>query len=250
MKIRKKRKKETIYKNNIKKAWLMLIMLISIIIAMITYWIYAYHHKYGEINFDNIKLISYKISDYVEVEGDIIKLKNIDESITNDFTVKQKNILNNNNVLNVDITNNLHKNILSIMINYTISKNTNNYEEIITLNVDLKKDKVLTNEELLSIVSSNYKQIAKDIFEENIKLPSDSNEIVMDAINDKTLTANEFNKDSEKYIIRIREKLPDVIKLYIKDEKLNYIVNLSEIEKVCYYTNNKLVNINKEIGKI
>ena len=51
---------------------------------------------------------------------------------------------------------------------------------------------------------------------------------------DKKLTAKEFNENSEKYIIRIREKLPEVINLYIEDNKLKYNVDLEEIYKVCY----------------
>ena len=41
------------------------------------------------------------------------------------------------------------------------------------------------------------------------------------------------------------------MKLYIEDNTVYYTVDLSEIYKVCYYTNNKeLVNIKREIGKI
>ena len=128
----------------------------------------------------------------------------------------------------------------------------NNYEEVLTLNIDLKKDKLLDNEDLLDRAGTSYKNIATDIFNENIKLPSDSNKIVIDSITEKELTVKEFNDNSEKYIIRIREKLPDIIKLYIEDNKVYYKVRLSEIDKVCYYTNkdNRLVNIKKEIGKI
>ena len=64
------------------------------------------------------------------------------------------------------------------------------------------------------------------------------------------MTAKELNEKSEKYIIRIREKLPEITNLYINDDKLYYSVELSEINKICYYTNNKLVNIKREIGKI
>lgn len=252
MKIRKKKKKEIIYKYNIKKSMLILIMLICIIIAMITYWIYAYYHKYGKFYFDDIKLVSYKISDYIETKGDIVYLKNIDENITKDFISNQENIINNNDVINIDITKGLYNNILSIMISYTISNNINNYEEVLILNIDLKNDMELSNDDLLNMIGKNYKDIATNIFNENIKLSSDSNKKVTDAITEKELTAKEFNDDSEKYIIRIREKLPEVLKLYIKDNTVYGMVKLSEIDKVCYYANriDKLVNIKIEIGKI
>ena len=251
MKIKKKRKKDMIKKYNIKKSLLILIMLFCTIIAMITYWIYAYNHKYGSIYKDDIKIISYKISDYIEIKGEKLYLKNIDKDISNYFISKQESIINNNNIISTEIEKELHNNILSIMINYTIKRN-NTVEEVLTINIDLKEDKVLSDEELLNMTGSSYKSIATNIFNEYIKLSNDSNKIVVDAITDEKMTISEFNNNSEKYIIRIREKLPDVIKLYIEDNKLHYIVRLSEIDKVCYYTNidNRLVNINKEIGKI
>lgn len=252
MKIRKKRKKDMVNKYNLKKSMLILIMLICIIIAMITYWIYAYHSKYGRFYFDDIKLVNYKITDYVDVKGDMVHLKNINEDIINDFISSQENITNSNNIISVDITKGLYNGMLSVMISYTLSDDSNTYEEVLTLNIDLKNDKVLSNEELLDIVNTGYKNIATDIFNENIKLANDSNKIVIDAVSDEEMTVGDFNKKSEKYIIRIREKLPEIIKLYIEDNKVYYIIKLSEIDKVCYYTNkdNRLVNIKKEIGKI
>lgn len=252
MKVRKKRKKDVVYKNNLRKSLLILIMLICIIVAMITYWIYAYHSKYGKNYFEEIKLVSYKINDYVDIKGDKVHLKNINDDIINSFFTSQEKIINNNNVISVDITRGIYNNILSIMINYTINDSLNNYDEVLTLNVDLRNNKVLSNDELLDIVNASYKNIATDIFNDNIKLSSDSNDVVIDAISDKKMTSSEFNNNSEKYIIRIREKLPEIIKLYIEDNKLYYIVRLSEIEEVCYYTNkdNRLVNIKREIGKI
>jgi len=247
MKLRKKRKKDLNSKYNMQKSILILTMLICIIIAMITYWIFAYHTKYGDLD-NNINLLSYKISDYLEIKGNIVYLKNIDESIINDFTELQQNTLFDNEVLNTDIKKELHKEMLSVMINYTLS---NNEEKVLTINIDLRNDELFSNDELLDIIGVNYKKIAKDIFDEYIKLPSDYSGVVRDAITDTELTAKQFNEKSEKYIIRIREKLPEIINLYIEDNKLYYTVNLGEIYKVCYYTNtNKLVNINKHLGQI
>lgn len=252
MKLKKKRKKDIQTKINIKKAILILVMITSLTIAMITYWIYAYHHKYGKFYFDEIKLVSYKISDYIETNGNVIHLKNMDEDIINYFEKKQNNIINNNKIVSTDIEKGLYNNILSVMIGYTIEKEKKSYEEIITVNIDLKNNKILTGDELLELYKTNYKKVATNIFDNNVKLPNDFNSTVIDSITDKELTIEEFNSNSEKYIIRIREKLPDVMKLYIEDNTLYGLVRLSEIDKVCYYTNkdNRLVNIKIEIGKI
>lgn len=251
MKLRKKRKKEQNNKKNLTKATIILTMLICIIIAMITYWVYAYNHKYSKYDFDDTKLVSHKIKDYVEVKGDLVHLKNISNTIIEDFENKQNNILKNN-ITNIEIKKGLYSNILSIVIRYTILNNKNNYEEVLTINIDLQNDRILDDEDLINMSNSNYKIIATNIFNNNIKLPSDSQKNVIDSITEKELTAKEFNDNSEKYIIRIREKLPDIMNLYIEENKLYGIVKLSEIEKVCYYTNSndKLVNIKIEIGKI
>ena len=252
MKLRKKRKKDKKNTYNIRKSILILTMLVCVIIAMITYWIYAYNHKYGGLQLDDIKLVSHKISDYLDIKGDIVYLKNINEDIIKEFTNSQQHIVTNSDIVSVDVTKGLYKNILSVMIKYTIKNNSNNYEEVLTLNIDLKTDKLLNNDDLLEMSGTNYKQIATDIFNENIKLPSDSNKIVKDAITDESYTSTEFNNNSEKYIIRIREKLPEIMKVYIDNGKIYAEVRLSEIDKVCYYTNsnNRLVNIKKELGKI
>ena len=252
MKVRKKRKKDVLDNYNLKKTLLILTMLICIIIAMITYWIYAYYSRYGKLYFDDIKMASYNIDTYADVKGDKVYLKNIDEEIINSFTTNQENVINNNNVISVNIIKGIYNNILSVMINYTINDNKDNYEELVSINIDLNHDKVLKNDELIKMANTNYKSIATDIFNNNIKLATDSGYKVIDSITDEEMSASEFNNNSEKYIIRIREKLPDIIKLYIEDNKLYYIVRLSEIDKVCYYTNrnNGLANIKKEIGKI
>ena len=252
MKLKKKRKKDIQTKINIKKSILILIMLISLTIAMITYWIYAYHHKYGRFYFNEIKLVSPKISDYIETNGNVIHLKNMDKDIINYFEKKQDNIINNNKIISTDIKKGIYDNILSVIINYTLEKENNTYEEIITINIDLKNNKILDSDKLLELSKTNYKKIATTIFDNNIKLPSNSNSTIIDSITDKELTVAEFNSSSEKYIIRIREKLPDIMKLYIEDNTLYGLVRLNEIDKVCYYTNknNRLVNIKIEIGKI
>lgn len=250
MKIKKERKKGQTYNYNLRKSVLILTMLICIIIAMITYWIYAYYHKYGTLYLED-KIISFKVNDYIETKGNIVNIKNIDENIINDFLKKQEAIINNNDVISTDITKGIYQNILSVKIVYTILTDKDNSEDVLTLNIDLKNNKLLTNEELLGMTSSSYKSIATSIFNEHIKLPSDSSVVVTDAITGSELSSERFNEDSEKYIIRIREKLPDIINLYLQDSKIYYIVELSEIDKVCYIREeNNFVYIEKEIGKI
>lgn len=240
----KKNKKD--YSN--KRFILVFIMMLCLIISMSTYWVYAYHHKYGK-NYYEDKFISYKVSDYVSIEGNYVYLKNISDDISNNFIRSQKEIIKNN-IIDMTVTKGIYKEILSIKISYILNAELSNYEEVLTLNIDLRNKKVLNNDEILNKINISYKEIATDIFNEYIKV--NNNQKVIDIITDEEMTGNEFNNNSEKYIIRIREKLPEIMKVYIDKEHVYYLVRKNEITKVCYYTNTdiNIGYINKEIGKI
>ena len=242
--MKKKNKKD--YSN--KRFILVFIMMLCLIISMSTYWVYAYHHKYGK-NYYEDKFISYKVSDYVTIEGNYVYLKNISDDISNNFIRSQKEI-NKNNIIDMTVTKGIYKEILSIKISYILNADLSNYEEVLTLNIDLRNKKILNNDDILNKINVSYKEIATDIFNEYIKV--NNNQKVIDIITDEEMTGNEFNNNSEKYIIRIREKLPEVMKVYIDKEHVYYLVRKNEITKVCYYTNTdiNIGYINKEIGKI
>lgn len=237
----KKKNKKKDY--SIKRFILVFIMMLCILVSSCTYWMYAYHHKYGK-NYYEDKIISSKIDDYIKVEGNLVYINNINEELKNSFIEKQIDI-QKNNIIDMTITKGIYKEILSLKINYILQ---NNIEEVLTINIDLRNKKEISNEDILNKIEKNYKELAEDIYNNYIKV-EDSKKII-DIITDKELTGKELNEDKEKYIIRIREKLPEVIKLYIKDNKVYYMVNIDEISKICYYTDKSIGYINKEIGKI
>ncbi len=233
-----KRKKKG-NKIDYKKFIMIFIMMFSLIIAMITYWIYAYNHKYNTYR-DNL-FVRYRLDDYVYVEGDLVYLKNIDDYINNSFINKQRNIINDGNSY-TEISKNVVKDILSIRINYFL---TSKKVKTLTFNYDLKNKKVIDNDYLLNKYDISYNDIAIDIFNNYVRLDGNGN--IVDAISDKELTYVEFNNNSEKYIIRIREKLPEIINLYVDNEGIYYSVDLTSIYSVCYKTD-KGNYINKKIG--
>ena len=205
MKKKKVVKKEYDYR----RTFLVFTIVFSIIIGISTYWIYAYKHKHPYLE-DNI--INYKIDSYVKTKGNVVYLENIDNKVTNDFVNKQHKIINNNKIIDTDITKTIYKNILSIKISYILYGDLSNYEEILILNYNLKNKKIVNNDNL----------------------------------------GTEFNDNSYKYITRIRENLPDIMSLYIKDNKLYYAVKLKDINKLCYQTNIDVSGkyIDKEIDKL
>ena len=240
----KKKNKKKDYSN--KRFILVFTMIICLVISMSTYWMYAYNHKYGKkYNID--KHISNKVDYYISTEGNLVYINNVSEDIKNNFIKKQEEI-NKNNIIDINITKGVYKDILSIKISYIVKEKEENKEVVLTTNIDLRNKKELTNDDMLNKLKVNYKDIATDIFNEYIKL--NKNTTVVDAINDKTLTTEEFNRNSEKYIIRIREELPSVMNIYIDNGLVYYLVEKKEITKVCYYTDTNIGHIIKEIGKI
>ena len=111
--MKKKDKKKNTYKYDNKRFILVFTMMFCLVISMSTYWMYAYKHKYGKNYFDN-KIISYKLSDYVDTDGNYVYLKNIDKEIINTFINKQKEVLKNN-VIDMSVTKGIYKDILSIV---------------------------------------------------------------------------------------------------------------------------------------
>lgn len=241
-----KKKKEVKREYNYKKTFLVFTIVFSIIIAISTYWIYAYKHKHPYLE-ENI--INYKIDDYVITKGNIVYLENINEEVKIDFINKQNKIINSNNIIDIDIAKTIYKNILSIKITYILS-DISNYEEVLTLNYNLVENKIEDNTSLLENVTA-YRLIAESIFDNYVRLDNDNIKVI-DAITNEELTGKEFNNNSYKYITRIRENLPDIINLYIKDNKLYYIVKVEDINKLCYLTKIKVNSsyINEEIDKL
>lgn len=234
--------------NYYKRVILVSTMMLCIIVSMSTYWMFAYKNKYGNL-FINNRIVSYKTSDYVSIEGNIVYLKNVHSRIINDFKNMQTSILSNNKVIDVKIDSNIYNNILSVIINYIIEDDIN-YEEVLTINIDLKNNVIISDEELLNMFNIDYTDVANDIYDGYIRLPDDYIGNVIDAINEEEMSSITFNDNSYKYLIRIKEILPSTMKLYIKDTSLYYVVRTSDINKVCYHTTVNMNYINREIGKL
>ena len=115
----KKKNKKKDY--SIKRFILVFIMMICILVSSCTYWMYAYHHKYGK-NYYEDKIISSKIDDYIKVEGNLVYINNINEELKNSFIEKQIDI-QKNNIIDMTITKGIYKEILSLKINYILQNN-------------------------------------------------------------------------------------------------------------------------------
>lgn len=245
--MKKKKGKNSDYKRVI----LVSTMFICIVISMCTYWVFAYKNKYGYLHI-NKRIVSYRVSDYTYTSGDVLYLKGIDSKINDDFLKRQRDIISNNRVIDTRIMSGIYSDILSIKISYVLYGDLANYEDVITINIDLLNDSIISNDDLINRLDSSYSDIANDIFDSYIALSDDYDKMVVDAIDNSEISASEFNRNKYKYVVRIREMLPSNISLYIDDNKVYYMVRMNDVNKLCYYTNmdSNMGYINEEIGKL
>jgi hypothetical protein len=90
-----------------------------------------------------------------------------------------------NNVIDMSVTKGIYKDILSIKISYVLYGELSNYEDVITINIDLKNNKVLSNDDI-------YNMIVNDVNNDD-----SINNILKNKVIDKS---NVYRSDISDYI--------------------------------------------------
>ena len=206
---------------------------------------------------------SYKIGDYIATEkvdiGDEtinvekVVFKNLDSSLTQKFTEEQTNMIesakstynyfkdryNNENLsgyyiegtkylVKSNIWYQINKNVLTVYSELKEVGEIGTGTTIAVLNIDLTNKKVLSNEELLKLVGSSFKDIATK--EYNRILDECTKQTEKDYCyynkSEKKVTLEEHKNNKENFINNIEKKLDDLIKVYIQDGKVKYDYNI------------------------
>ena len=63
----------------------------------------------------------------------------------------------------MSVTKGIYKDILSIKISYVLYGELSNYEDVITINIDLKNNKVLSNDDMIDIVENAKEEKLRNI---------------------------------------------------------------------------------------
>ena len=243
---------------------ILLVILILLTIFLITYVLYI-KEKEKMLNIPENK---YNVTDYIYIEkvdynkynnvfnGNLeipkITLKNIDESIINDFENNETDILleivnstkelesrieDNEytpvSTINIDMDYKIFNNILSIKYILTIKLDFDLDSIVKTLyfNYDVENKKVLSNEEVLNKLGYKSLEISTYLFDNVVLKDKTMEDKVIDSVGNKEIIIKDIVDNKEEYINRINDKLVD----------LNIYVNKDNID--IGYFNDYLINI-------
>lgn len=159
-----------------------------------------------------------------------VKLNHLDDSVTSDFYKQQEKVIKSIHPSDSEVFNAEYKlkygidnNILSII--YTIEESNEIGTCAITkavTNIDLVNNKIVTEEELLQKVGTNYKKIVEDAYENELKSWKEMNDYNGRKIDYYEVTYDDFANNKEKYVNIGMEKISDIIYTYVEDGKVKY----------------------------
>lgn len=206
---------------------------------------------------DYITTIPVIFSDYTDFYSSInvskLEINNLSPDITEDFIEEEKEIINYisgyyNEVMPKDdytpvntassnIKTQINGAILSILYQMNINLDENLYEDneksyIVTTNIDLGAERILTTDDLLSKYNYTKKYIAEKIFEEDVLI--NSGEVVIDKTTNISLTKQDVERRKEEYVNRITEDFNNIIKVYIENNYLTLVYDKKELNNLFF----------------
>lgn len=211
---------------------------------------------------DYVTVVDVDYSNYLDAFASLdikkIALKNVDESIISEFTTKQLELLsyvdNNyefliNSIENIDnyekissmesVTSYLiANNILSIYYELTenIDYKEGNNSYILTYNIDLENNKVLSYDEMLYNYNINKTNVATSLFEHFFNEEYNSENLI-DAVSLEMITKEKVVNNRSEYIERIENELENITSLYISDNELFIAYREENVEMLCFSVN-------------
>ena len=236
-----------------------------LILGVVLFYIFD-KHDLG--NNSSNKYVYYNVSDYIEISPvtyddysevyssvnvSKIVFKNISSEITDVFFRQQNEIIGYvidyyNQIINIDNyspTNSVYSDIktqingavLSVFYRLNFQLDENIFKDslksyVITLNIDLGTNKVLTNDELLSKYSYSKSYIADKLFNDNILISK--NQVVIDKNTNISLTRDDIKRKKEVYVNRIVSEFNDIVKIYIEENSLVLVYNTKDLKNIFF----------------
>ena len=186
---------------------------------------------------------------YSEINISRVDFKNIDSEIVKSFIKEENEIINyvggyyneispdDNyipvNTANSDVKAQINGAILSVYYEMNIALDEELFDDnvrryIVTTNIDLGTDRVLTTEDLLNKYNYSKEYIAEKIFEEDVLI--NSGELVIDKNTNISLTKNDIVRKKSEYINRIVDGFDNIIKVYIDNNYLTLVYDKKELK--------------------
>lgn len=103
---------------------------------------------------------------------------------------------------------------------------------MLTLNIDLRTNKILTTEDLLLKYNYTKEYISEKIFNDDVLIGND--EVVIDKNTNISLTKNDIEKKKNEYMQRITDDFNNIIKVYIENNSLVLVYNKKDLNDLFF----------------
>lgn len=209
------------------------------------------------------KIINYNVNDYIETTpivfnsySDVyssinvskITFKNLDNNLTKIFENEEEELIDyinkyyieikkeenyiSDSIVSTLIKTQVNSTVLSIYYEMNFKLPNLNRSFIITLNIDLKTNKILTTEDLLLKYNYRKEYIAEKIFNDDILIGD--NEVIIDKNTNISLTKKDIEKKKNEYIDRITDDFNNIIKVYIENNSLALVYNKKDLNDLFF----------------
>lgn len=199
----------------------------------------SYNDIFSSINVSYINIVN--VPDdvkkvFIEREDEIISYI---ESYYNEIKEKNDDNYIPINTVTSTVKSQINSTVLSIFYELDFGLDSAYFSEttkkyLISFNLDLRTNKIMTNDDLLGKYDYNKDYLASKIFEEDVLVSN--NEIVIDKDTNISLTGKEVDKRKNKYINRIKEEFDNIIKVYIENNSLTLAYNKKELNELFFDT--------------
>lgn len=213
--------------------------------------------------------INYNVNDYIEISPVVfnnytdvynsinvsrITFINDDENIFDTFLSRQEEIIgyisgyydeiskSNTSDIPVSSVSSIIKAqfngaVLSIFYKMDFILDKNVYSDniksyFITFNVDLRTNRVLSNDDLLSKYNYSKEYIVDKVFTEDILI--DKGQIVIDKDTNMSLTRGDIERKKDNYVNRIISEFDNIIDIYVENGSLVLAYNVADLKAVFF----------------
>lgn len=213
--------------------------------------------------------INYNVNDYVEISpvvfnnySDVyssinvsrVNFSNIDEKNTESFLLKQEEIINyitgyynqismsNSNygaisTVTSTIKTQINSAVLSVFykLDFTLDSNVfsdNIKSYILTINIDLLTNKLLTVDDLLLKYDYSKEYISDKVFNEDVLISK--GQIVVDKATNISLTRSDVERKKTDYVNKIISEFDSIINIYIENDSLVLVYNIDELRSIFF----------------
>ena len=160
------------------------------------------------------------------LQVDKVSFKNIDSSLTSKFLNDQTKLyqkLNQSTKAKSNVLYEINNDILTVHYEMTADLAIDDdCKEIITTNIDLRNNKVLSNKEVLQLVNLTFEELAEKEYNRKLEATKEMNFVILDKDTAQMITKEQYIEKKDEITNNIINGLEDVIYTYIQNNTVKY----------------------------